>query len=221
MSSQPTGGPVGPSPSAWGVVVPVKPLRTAKSRLAELGEDVRRDLVLAFLHDTVSAVLEARSVRLVVVVTDDVVLARAATDLGARAVPDGHTDLNATLVQGAAEVLRRSPDVGLVAGCADLPALRGADLDDWLSVRCAGHRAFVGDVAGHGTTVVRAADLAGFTPAFGLRSREAHARLGFVDLTDRAAPGLRQDVDTAADLEAAAELGLGERTRWVLTAHRL
>lgn len=221
MSTQVTGGPAVPSRASWGAVVPVKPLRSAKSRLAELGDDVRRDLVAAFLHDTVSAILEARSVRAVLVVTDDVTLAEAARALGAWAIPDGDSDLNATLAQGAAELVRRMPGAGVLAGCADLPALVGEELDAWLAVPSETPACFVADAVGVGTTMLRATDRRGFTPAFGRGSRAAHLGLGMHDLTASAAPGLRHDVDTPADLAAVAAMRLGERTRWVLTRHRL
>ena len=43
--------------------------------------------------------------------------------------PTASTDLNASLVQGAAELLRRTPGVRpVLASCADLPALTGPDL---------------------------------------------------------------------------------------------
>jgi 2-phospho-L-lactate/phosphoenolpyruvate guanylyltransferase len=207
---------------AWGVVVPAKPVASAKSRLAPLGDQVRRDLVTAFLHDTVRAVLDSARVRLVVVVTDDVDLASTVTGLGAWAIPDGHAgDLNASLVQGAADVLRRVPGVGLLTTVADLPALRADDLDDWLETDPAADPAMVTDVAGSGTTMLRARTRGDFRPQFGPGSRAVHLTDGVSDLSTSAADGLRRDVDTPADLLAARRLGLGERTRWVLTRHGL
>lgn len=223
MSSQHS-GVAGDSVRArsWGVVIPAKRVSTAKSRLAGLGDEVRRELVIAFLHDTVSAVLGSSRVRLVVVVTDDVTLAGTATGLGARAIPDGHgSDLNASLVEGAADVLRRAPGVGVLTTFADLPALTGDDLDAWLEVAPTTPAALVADVPGTGTTMLRATTAAVFVPAFGHGSRATHVAAGVHDLTDLAAPGLRRDVDTPDDLAAARGLGLGERTRWVLTRHRL
>jgi 2-phospho-L-lactate guanylyltransferase len=207
---------------AWGAVVPAKRLATAKSRLVELGDDVRRDLVVAFLHDTLSAVLECSRVGLVVVVTDDLILARTAGSLGAWPIPDGHGgDLNASLVQGAAEVERRLPGVGVVATLADLPALRGDDLEGWLTTEPAADAAVVADEVGTGTTVLRARLPGTFLPAFGPGSRAAHVAAGARDLTGAAAAGMRRDVDTPSDLLVARGLGVGERTRWVLTRHGL
>jgi 2-phospho-L-lactate guanylyltransferase len=206
----------------WGAVVPAKRLATAKSRLAELGDDVRRELVVAFLHDTVSAVLDTTLVQLVVVVTDDLTLARAADGLGAWSIPDGHgSDLNASLEQAAADVVRRAPELAVLATVADLPCLRPDHLDAWLGAGEDLVNALVADAGGTGTTVLRAQGPTSFVPSFGAGSRQAHVSRGVHDLTDVAAATLRQDVDVPVDLAAARALGLGERTRWVLTRHRL
>ncbi|NEC42232.1 2-phospho-L-lactate guanylyltransferase, partial [Streptomyces sp. SID8016] len=69
----------------WSLVVPLKPLARAKSRLGRAaGEDARPRLALAFAQDTVAAALDCARVRDVVVVTDDPVAAAALAELGAR-----------------------------------------------------------------------------------------------------------------------------------------
>ena len=60
-----------PPRAAWGLVVPVKRLDVAKSRLAAHGEDGRRRLALAFAQDVVRAAVACPVVRRVLVVTDD------------------------------------------------------------------------------------------------------------------------------------------------------
>lgn len=197
------------------VLVPVKPLATAKSRLG-LPDGLRRELAAAFAEDTVTACLASASVAEVLVVTDDAGLARhLAAEQRCTVLPDGAGgDLNATLVQAAREADRRWPGLTPVAVCADLPALRGEDLDAALGARDAGRAAFVTDAVGTGTTLF-AADLDAFEPRFGPGSREAHLDGGASEV-----PGtltsLRQDVDDAGDLGRALALGVGPRTAAVL-----
>ena len=207
-------------PTRWGVVVPVKPRGRAKSRLAALGDDVRRDLVTAFTLDTVTAALECPEVGTVLVVTDDVGLADLVLAAAAFALPDGRPgDLNASLYQGAAELDRRCPGTGLVALCADLPCLRPEELGLVLQQAASSRQAFVADAAGIGTTLYAAADLRSFAPAFGHASRAAHRDRGAVEI-GAAAASVRRDVDTPEDLEAARALGLGPATSAALHGAR-
>jgi 2-phospho-L-lactate guanylyltransferase len=195
------------------VLVPVKPVPRAKSRLAPLGDDARRALVAAFAADTVVAALGCSVVGAVMVVTDDHELAADLRVLGAQVVPDATTDdLNESLVQAAAEAQRRWPGHGLAALCADLPALDPEDLSRALEVASRHAAAFVADAAGDGTTMVAAASREDFTPRFGHGSREAHAADGAHEIVEIDVPTLRRDVDTPADLETALRLGVGVHT---------
>ena len=197
------------------VVVPVKPPARGKSRLAGFSDDQRRDLAEAFALDTVQATLATPGVEAVLVVTDDFRLAAAMGALGCAVMPDGAgDDLNATLVQAAAEVVRRWPDAVPVALCADLPGLRPTELAPVLSqvvaVVAAGRSAFVRDRAGTGTTMY-AAPAADFDPMFGLDSAARHVGAGAVEV-GADAPSLRADVDDLADLGAALVGGVGPHT---------
>ncbi len=207
------------TPPRYGMVVPVKRLAAAKSRLAPLGDDVRRELVGAFVTDTVSALLDTPCVIRVLVVTDEVDLARWLSGLGVTAIPDASSeDLNGTLVQGATELLRRDPSLRPAAVCADLPTLRPEELAEVLATVDPERAAFVADAAGVGTTLYTAPDLGTFAPRFGFRSRDAHLDAGALELDTSAAPSLSRDVDTPEDLRAAVALGVGHRTGFVLTA---
>ena len=89
------------------------------------------------------------------VVTDDHVLASGLADLGVEVIPDGTSgDLNGTLRLAAAEMHRRVPDLGLVALCADLPALRPEDLAAHSPRPPSDGMSFVADADGVGTTAV-------------------------------------------------------------------
>ncbi len=203
------------------LVVPVKPLSLAKSRLrgaadggiGEAGAHAR--LTLALAHDTIAAVRAARSVRRLVVVSSDAVVAAELAAIGVEVVPDGpEPGLNAAYTHGAALLRARDPACAVGALQADLPALRPGELDAALAV-FPGGRGFCADADGTGTTLLLAAPGVPLDPRFGPGSARLHRDSGAVELAGDW-PGLRRDVDTTADLDAATVLGLGKHTRAVL-----
>src|SRR5277367_4041650 len=72
----------------WTVLLPVKVLAQAKSRLAELAGERRHELALALASDTVSAVVACPHVARVLVVTSDPVAGPRLSSLGARIIPE-------------------------------------------------------------------------------------------------------------------------------------
>jgi 2-phospho-L-lactate guanylyltransferase len=186
----------------------VKHLSLAKSRLASYGDSRRQALALAFAADVVLAALEVAQV---LVVTDDERAGPVLAALGAWVVADDpDAGLNPALIHGAELLRSHDPDMGVATLSADLPALRSDDLSAALELVPPGGRGFVADVAGTGTTLLAASVGAILLPAYGPGSRAGHLASGAVELA--AAPGLRRDVDTPEDLEAAALLGLGPHT---------
>jgi len=200
----------------WVAVVPVKRLAVAKTRLRGAVEGVPHDrLVVAMARDTIAAILACPSVHRVRVVTDDPVAAAALAGSGALAVPDElDAGLNAALAHGA-RLAAGSPVVALTA---DLPALRSPELSAALAaVGPVPGRGYVPDAAGTGTAMLAALGGVELDPRFGPGSARAHRGSGAVRL-DGHWPSLRQDVDTAADLAAACELGLGPHTAGLVGA---
>ena len=206
------------------LVVPVKPLSLAKSRLrgaadrgiGEAGAHAR--LALALAHDTIAAVRAARLVRGLVVVSSDAVVAAELAAIGVDVVPDGpEPGLNPAYAHGAAVLRGRDPACAVGALQADLPALRPSELDAALAAFLGEGfpRAFCADAEGTGTTFLLAASGVALDPRFGPGSARRHRESGAVELAG-GWPGLRRDVDTTADLDAATALGLGEHTRAVL-----
>ncbi|MFE5212308.1 2-phospho-L-lactate guanylyltransferase [Streptomyces sp. NPDC056600] len=199
----------------WTLVIPLKPLARAKSRLSDAAPDVLRPgLALAFAQDTVAAALACGAVRDVAVVTDDPLAARELGGLGARVVPEATAGggLNAALAHGASVVRRRRPGAGVAALNADLPALRPAELARVLDAAAEFPRAFLADAAGIGTTLLTASSGVELRPEFGPDSRARHAGSGAAELLVPDVESVRQDVDTGADLRAALALGVGPRT---------
>jgi 2-phospho-L-lactate guanylyltransferase len=195
---------------AWSVLIPVKVLAEAKSRLASLAGLRRAELALALASDTVTAVLASDAVARVIVITDDQDAAVALAALGALVVPDEpRAGLNPALRHGARYAAARWPGDGMAALSADLPALRPEQIGQALRAAAAWPTAFVADAAGDGTTLYAARAGAAFRPAFGLASRARHAAVGAVELGLDGIGGLRRDVDTPSDLRGAVALGLG------------
>lgn len=201
---------VGPD---WCLVVPVKRLAEAKTRLAGTAAHRRGPLALAFALDTTEAALWCPLVQSVVAVTDEPDAARALAALGALVVADEpDAGLNPALAHGVAAAVAAHPECGVGSLSADLPALRPHELARALAEAGSHPTSFVRDMPGTGTTLLLARRAADFAPSFGHGSAERHERSGAVDVTVDGLDSLRRDVDTESDLAAAAALGLGPRT---------
>ena len=187
------------------VIVPVKPLERAKSRLAAaLGDAARRALVPAMLDDVLAAVRAAHDGPLLLVSTDPTYDGAAATH-HARRVPDGAPGYNGAV--GAALQL----DEVLVAGAAlvlpaDLPQLRP---DAVRTLACALQEAPVvlAASADGGTSALGLRPPDAMPSAFGPDSAAAHRRLareaGLV-LAEPPLLAIAIDVDTPDDLRTVA-----------------
>ncbi|MFI9409630.1 2-phospho-L-lactate guanylyltransferase [Nocardia gamkensis] len=208
-------------PHAVHAVIAVKSLDQAKSRLADrLRPEHRARLVLAMLADTVTATAAVAEVVSVTVVTPDPEVADLARALGADVHPEPRGPhaggLNTALAATAAALRGAHGPIDLLALQADLPALRPEELSDMLAAAPRGLRSIVVDHEGSGTAALVVRDpVAALDPRFGPGSARSHIEAGAVDLTGDW-PGLRLDVDTAADLDRAVVLGAGNATRAVL-----
>jgi len=197
----------------WSLVIPVKVLARAKSRLTGLAGTRRPELALALAADTVAAAVACPEVGTVIVVSDDPAAAAELTRLGALVVPDQPGDgLNPALVHGASVAAGLHPDAATGAMAADLPALRPAELGRVLRAAAGWPQAFVPDAAGSGTTLYTVIPGGRFQPRFGPGSRQAHSQAGAAELDLTGIASVRRDVDTPDDLDSAARLGLGPRT---------
>lgn len=205
-----------------GVVIAVKRLTAAKTRLAPLfSARVREDVVLAMLVDTISAAAAVPAVRTVVVVTPDHVAAEAAEQCGARVLtdptPEGHADpLNNALTSAAELIAGDNPNIVVLQG--DLPALQPYELAEAIAAARHLRRSFVADRHGDGTSALLAF-AAPLDPRFGTDSARRHRRSGAVELDGRW-PGLRCDIDTPEDLRAAQTIGIGPATAKAIAAQR-
>jgi len=172
-----------PPALSWSLVIPVKVLALAKSRLAGAGER-RSDLALAMAADTIAAAVGATGVESVVVVTDDPDIGTLALGLGAHVLPDEPAaGLNDALVHGADFSATTWRERGRAGLAADLPAAQPGELAAALAVAArTGGTAFVPDAEGTGTVLYAAVPGAEFRPQFGPRSRDRHKEAGAVEI---------------------------------------
>src|SRR5690606_9962412 len=197
----------------WSLVVPVKVLARAKTRMSAAAGPHREALALAVATDTVAAALRCDRVRNVIVVTDDPLPAADLAALGAHVVPDvPDAGPNPARVHSAGRGRELAPDAGVGALSADLPALRPDDLSRVLDVAARAAVSFVPDAAGIGTTLYTARPGVEFAPAFGGGSRARHRERGAREILLPGIDSVRRDVDTPEDLRAALALGAGPRT---------
>jgi len=198
--------------SDWTVVIPVKELAAAKTRLADipgLGPSSRIAIALAFACDTVAAARACPIVQSVLVVTADDTVAAAVRALGAEVIVEVGVGLNAAVNLGA-ETAGRAGAVRIAALVGDLPALRPQDLTAALQAGPAAGRFHVSDDANVGTTLLAAVGEP-LNAHFGQDSNQRHIQSGSLQLSDVGA-SLRLDVDTRGDFRRACELGTGKYT---------
>lgn len=190
----------------WTVIVPVKGLSAAKSRLAADGPVV----ALAFLADVLVAVTDCAAAHTVIVTTHDPTVVALAREHGAEICDDqAHPGINPAARHAAA---RLTGPVAVIV--SDLPCLTGPDLTEVLTAAGAHRRSFVRDADGTGTTILLATQAADLDPQFGPLSAAAHSATGAADLTqDGGFARARRDVDTVTALSDALRQGVGPATR--------
>ncbi|MBB5076851.1 2-phospho-L-lactate guanylyltransferase [Nonomuraea endophytica] len=200
----------------WSLVIPVKTLVAAKTRLAAATGPHRTRLAVAVACDTVSAALSCPLVARVVVVTADPAAAGPLGALGAEVVHDPDRGLNTALRTGAAHAVRLAPHEPVGALQADLPTLRPQELAAVLTAAADHDQSFVPDALDVGTTFYGVRPGVPFTPRFGGESRAKHLAGGAKELELTGIDSVRRDVDTPDDLRAAILLGLGRHTAAVV-----
>jgi 2-phospho-L-lactate guanylyltransferase len=185
----------------WTVLLPLKRLHHAKSRLSGFSRRHRREVARAMAETVATTAAQVHRVDHVVVLTDEEWDHSAAPALVLPEVdPRG---LNAALADAAGTLARRWPHHGIVVLLADTAAATVDELSACLAAASGRERSMVADHEGTGTVLLACRPGVALAPRFGPGSRLAHVRSGAVDLTHGLdVPLLRRDLDTAADLAA-------------------
>jgi 2-phospho-L-lactate/phosphoenolpyruvate guanylyltransferase len=194
-------------------IVPVKPLRRGKSRLAGiLSEDERTELNRSLLQNTLKTFADIREVEEVLVISRDPQALAIARQYGARTVrEDGQPELN-TALKRATVVAQVYATRGVLVLPADLPLVTRGDV--LALIERAGEPPSVviaPDRHGTGTNALLISPTGLIEYDFGENSferhcqqaREAGARLEIVNL-----PTLGLDLDLPEDLELVRKFEL-------------
>ena len=196
-------------------IVPVKPLRRGKSRLAgTLSEDERTELNRSLLQNTLKTFADLKEVEEVLVISRDPQALAIARQQGARTVrEDGQPELN-TALKRATVIAQVYATRGVLILPADLPLVTREDV--LTLIQRAGEPPAVviaPDRHGTGTNALLISPAGLIEYDFGensfqrhcQRAREAGARLEIVDL-----PTLGLDLDLPEDLELVRKFELAK-----------
>jgi 2-phospho-L-lactate guanylyltransferase len=194
-------------------IVPVKPLRRGKSRLAgALSEDERTDLNRSLLQNTLKTLSELKEVEEVLVISRDPHALTIARNYGARTVREnGQPELN-TALQRATVVAQVYTTGAVLILPADLPLITPEDIRTLIE-RAGEPPAVViaPDRHGTGTNALLISPSGLIEYDFGensfqrhcQRAKEAGARLEIVNI-----PSLGLDLDLPEDLELVRQFEL-------------
>ena len=194
-------------------LIPVKPLATAKGRLARtLPGAERQALTLLCLHRVLQALHEAELIAEVLVIGSDPPVHRLAEEMEAGWLPDPGWDLNESLREGFAYIFRQKADACLFLP-ADLPLVTAPEVDGVVAASQGLSRLVLAPTTREGGTngiLLPSPDRIGvpFQPHMGPGSLALHleeARSTSVPVEEVHSPGLAFDVDTPQDLQRLRE----------------
>lgn len=199
-------------------IVPVKPLRRGKSRLAgTLSEDERAELNQSLLKHTIETLLDLKEIEQVLVVSRDPHALTVARNHGARTVlEDGQPHLN-TALKRATVVAQVYATRGVLVLPADLPLISPQDIREMINRAIDPPVVVIAPDRHHkGTNGLLISPSGLIEYDFGENSfqrhcervKEAGARLEVVEL-----PSLGLDLDLPEDLELVRELELSKMAR--------
>lgn len=192
-------------------IVPVKPLRRGKSRLADaLNEDQRAELNSQLLKHTLKTLKETPRVEEVLVVSRDPKALAIAHDHDARTIrEDGSPDLN-TALKRATAVAKMYTTNGVLILPADLPLVSTEDIEKLITIGDEHQRVVViaPDRHKNGTNALLVSPSGIIDYDYGERSFERHceqARKVGAHLEICELPSIELDLDLPEDLELVAE----------------
>ena len=208
------------------LLIPIKDPTNAKTRLSDLlSEEERRRFAWAMFEDVSEAIAGARMPDLVVLVTSYKPAVEFGRKLGWDVLIEDSQKSESASVDWASRVLTERGVDTVMRLPADLPLVRGEDIDELLSMRLDSPGALlVPSREGTGTNAIVRTPPQLFSSRFGPNSLELHkqeaARVG-VECVIVNNARIALDVDEPADLEGLMEEGSGTRAFAVLSEMRV
>jgi 2-phospho-L-lactate guanylyltransferase len=197
------------------LLLPVKDLRNAKQRLAQvLTPQERFALAEAMLTDTIRAVRNVRNAKKIFVVTNYPPAMQSAKENGWELLREEQQISESISVDAASRQCVQLGVTALLRIPLDVPLVRTSDIDDLLAVECtAPALVIVPSRDGTGTNAILRTPPALFPSHFGTGSFAKHcgeAERAGAEIVVRRNPRLEMDVDDEADLRLLVQEDLRE-----------
>ena len=199
------------------LLIPVKDPSKAKTRLAELlSEDKRRRLAWAMFEDVARAVVAATRPDRVILVSSFVPAVDMARDLGWEVLIEENQISESHSVDWASRILSEQGFDRVMRLPADLPLVKGQDIDDLMSIKLELPGAIlVPSREGSGTNAIIRTPPTVFPSRFGPNSLALHKQeAALVGVECRIVNNSRiaLDIDEPSDVERLLEEGAGTRS---------
>jgi 2-phospho-L-lactate guanylyltransferase len=196
-----------PQPEFRALLLPIKDLRNAKQRLAEvLTSEERFSLAQAMLADTILAIRGVERADKIVVVTNYEPAMETAAKYGWEVLREGQQTSESASVDYASRLCAERGVTALLRVPLDLPLVRASDIDELLLTECAAPSVvMVPSRDGTGTNAILRTPPALFPSHFGPNSFAKHrneAEQARARVIVRRNERLEMDVDDEADLRA-------------------
>ena len=190
------------------ILVPVKNLRNAKQRLAEvLDQASRTQLAQAMIHDVLSAIDSWKDRPEVAVVTSDPFASELAEQYKFRIIPDYHNRSETDAIAMATAVCVRGGAESTLVIPGDIPLVNARELEQTVASAPAKGTVLVPAADGRGTNAALRTPAALFPLHFGNDSFKPHyaaAKATGLPCVTLSLRGLALDIDSPRDLQQLA-----------------
>ena len=201
------------------VIIPVKRLDNAKSRLSSLlTDDERKQFCLKMLEDVLRTVKSTRRIHQTVVVSRDPAVLRIAETFGVVYLKEGKTGLNEAVSEAIDWCVERRATSVIVLP-ADIPLVTPTDLNGILSLGEKASMVISSSISGKGTNALLLTPPNASPTFYGPNSFQRHIQEALkrkISLRRLRSPRIALDVDTVEDLKEFVSANAKETSAYKL-----